>query len=485
MSTEEDESCDWHELTCHAGDFVGDIAGTALADFIESIHSAAVYVMDLVGTWWMSVEGPDFDSDAVSGLQDNLSYFVWVFGVIGFLIAVGKLAITQDPKSSAVSIGGQLFRMILAGGVYMTAIPLLLNAGDETSVWLLEQAHGDNAEAGFSSLMGSSAALMSLSGAAFLIYLLLFIGAVVNFVFMLFRNVMFLVLIVFIVVLAASSGTEAGQQAWKKANGWLLALLLFKPVAAAIYALGFRLMLQNESTEGADEIVNGLVSSLTGLLILALASLSLPALIKFVVPAAAAGAGAFSGGAAVGATAGVAAGAAVIAATGGAGAGAATASGSSSAGTDASSTATGATEAAPASGGSGDNSEDSPPTGAGDNSGDSPPTGAGDNSGDSPPTGAGDNSGSNDGETPGGSDTPTGSDDNGSDDPPPTGADDSNGGGAPVVSDAPEAADGSSDGGQQHDSPSNGQPDWAGASQAYNAARGAATPDTNDVEDEA
>src|SRR5699024_9143840 len=252
MSTEEDESCDWHELTCHAGDFVGDIAGTALADFIESIHSAAVYVMDLVGTWWMSVEGPDFDSDAVSGLQDNLSYFVWVFGVIGFLIAVGKLAITQDPKSSAVSIGGQLFRMILAGGVYMTAIPLLLNAGDETSVWLLEQAHGDNAEAGFSSLMGSSSALM------------------------------FLVLIVFIVVLAASSGTEAGQQAWKKANGWLLALLLFKPVAAAIYALGFRLMLQNESTEGADEIVNGLVSSLTGLLILALASLSLPALIKFV-----------------------------------------------------------------------------------------------------------------------------------------------------------------------------------------------------------
>src|SRR5699024_5699284 len=278
-------------------------------------------------------------------------------------LAVGNIAITQAPKSSAVSIGGQLFRMILAGGVYMTAIPLLLNAGDETSVWLLEQAHGDNAEAGFSSLMGSSAALMSLSGAAFLIYLLLFIGAVVNFVFMLFRNVMFLVLIVFIVVLAASSGTEAGQQAWKKANGWLLALLLFKPVAAAIYALGFRLLKDTGTTEGGDEIIDGLVSSLTGLLILLLASLALPALIKFVVPAAAAGAGAFSGGAAVGATAGVAAGAAVIAATGGAGAGAATASGSSSAGTGAS-TATGATEAAPASSGSGDNGGGSPPTGA-------------------------------------------------------------------------------------------------------------------------
>src|SRR5699024_12329977 len=146
------------------------------------------------------------------------------------------------------------------------------------------------------------AALMSLSGAAFLIYILLLIGAVVNFVFMLFRNIMFLVLIVFIVVLAASSGTEAGQQAWRKANGWLLALLLFKPVAAAIYALGFRLLRQNASTEGYDEIMNGLVSSLTGLLVLILASLALPAPIKFVVPAAAACAGAFSVGPALGET---------------------------------------------------------------------------------------------------------------------------------------------------------------------------------------
>lgn len=464
MAAEDGEDCKWYQATCKVGEFVGEVADTALADFIESIHSAAVYVMDLVGTWWMNVGGPDFDSDAVSGLQDNLSYFVWVFGVIGFVVALGKLAITQDPRSSAISIGGQLFRMILAGGVYMTAIPLLLEAGDQTSIWLLEQAHGDDAEAGFSGLLGSSAALMSLSGAAFLIYILLFIGAVVNFVFMLFRNIMFLVLIVFIVVLAASSGTEAGQQAWKKANGWLLALLLFKPVAAAIYALGFRLLKDTGTTEGGDEIIDGLVSSLTGLLILLLASLALPALIKFVVPAAAAGAGAFSGGAAVGATAGVAAGAAVIAATGGAGAGAATASGSSSAGTGAS-TATGATEAAPSS------------SGSGDNSGDSPPTGAGDNSGDSPPTGAGDNSGSNDGETPGGSDTPTGSDDNGSDDPPPTGADDSNGGGASVVSDAPEAADGSSDG---------GHPDYAAALKAYDTAEGAVNRNNDDSgEDEA
>lgn len=468
MATEEEESCGWLEAGCHLGEFASDVAGSVLADFIESIHNAAVYVMDLVGTWWMGVSGPDFESDAVSGLQDNLSYFVWVFGVLGFLIAVGKLAITQDPKSSAVSIGGQMFRMILAGGVYMTAIPLLLEAGDETSVWLLEQAHGDDAEAGFSSLLGSSGALMSLSGAAFLVYILLFIGAIVNFVFMLFRNIMFLVLIVFIVVLAASSGTEAGQQAWKKANGWLLALLLFKPVAAAIYALGFRLLRQNASTEGYDEIMNGLVSSLTGLLVLILASLALPALIKFVVPAAAAGAGAFSGGAALGATAGVAAGAAVVAATGGAGAGAATASGSGSS----AATATGASNAASNSGG--------PPSSASNDSGGAPASGSNDGGG-SPTAGSDDSGG-------GASNVIDGRSDDGGDAPqvatsvPPSESNDSPDGGSPT-------ADGSSPGGSPDSPPpsdgSGGQPNWAAAAQAHDTAEGAVNPNTDDGEDEA
>src|SRR5699024_8346752 len=182
------------------------------------------------------------------------------------------------------------------------------------------------------------------------------------------------------------------QQAWRKANGWLLALLLFKPVAAAIYALGFRLLRQNSSTEGYDEIMDGLVSSLTGLLILALASLALPAIIKFVVPAAAAGAGAFSGGAALGATAGVAAGAAVIAGTGGAGAGAATASGSGGS----AATATGASNAASNGGG--------PPSSPSNDSGGSPASGSNnagpsavdssDDGGDSPATRSNDGGGS-------------------------------------------------------------------------------------------
>lgn len=482
MAAEEEDSCSWYDAACHAGDFLGNIADSAIGEFIESIHSAAIVVLDMIGTWWMGVGGPDFESSAVSGLQENLRYFVWVFAVIGFMLALGKMALTQDARQGTISIGGQLFRIILASGVYMTAVPLLLEAGDETATWLLEQANESQAEVSFSGLAGSSAALMSMSGAAFLIYVLIFIGAVVNFIFMLFRNVMFLVLMVFIVVIAASSSTEAGQTAWRKANGWLLALLLFKPVAAAIYALGFRLMRDSSGEEGNDAIVDGFVSGLTGLLVIVLAALALPALIKFVVPVAAAGAGAFSGGAVLGATAGVAAGAAVVASTGGAAAagsgggaaattGAASAGGTGTGGTSSGgntgATANGAgnapsTEpsvkgALPAGGASGSDSGSN--SGSGSDSGSTTHgTGSSSTSGSQPSASAAASSGTTTLQHDSGSDSAT-----------------TSSGATTASQDTGAAATASGNKGQR---------DWAGAYQAYHVASGAMGPQQNDEEDQ-
>ena len=362
MATEEDESCSWWEVGCHASEWVSNTTDDAIGRFVEGLHDGATTLLSLIGTWWLELGGPDFGSTAVTGLQENLRYFVWVFGIIGFLYALGKLAITQDVRSGAMSVGAQIFRMIVAGSLYIIAVPLLVDAGDATATWLLDRALDSEVEGSFTALAGSTAALSSNIGTSFLIFIFMLIGAIVNFIFMIFRDVMFLILISFIVVLAAASGTEAGNEAWRRANGWLLALLLFKPVAGGIYALGFRLIRQQDAdaATGGDAFMNGLVSSLTGLLVLVLAALALPALIKFIAPVAAAGAGAFSGGAAIGAAAGVAAGAAVIAGTGGAGAaamagggGTASGVGAAAGGGGSASTAGGAGAGAAAGGGGG------------------------------------------------------------------------------------------------------------------------------------
>lgn len=329
-----EEECGLIDVGCKTSKFISDTANDAIGQFVEGLHDGATTMLRLIGTWWLELGGPDFGSGAVDGLQENLRYFVWVFGILGFFYALGKLAITQDVRSGAMSMGAQIFRMIVAGSLYIIAVPMLVDAGDATATWLLDRAMDEEVEGNFASLAGSSAALSANMGSAFLIFMLMLIGAIVNFFFMIFRDVMFLILVSFIVVLAAASGTEAGNEAWRRANGWLLALLLFKPVAGGIYALGFRLI-RNQDTDaatGGDAFMEGLVSSLTGLLVLLLAALALPALIKFIAPVAAAGAGAFSGGAAIGAVTGVAAGAAVIASTGGTGAAAMAGGGSTASG---------------------------------------------------------------------------------------------------------------------------------------------------------
>ncbi|GAB2902286.1 hypothetical protein [Neomicrococcus lactis] len=297
------------------GNLLGDLGQSAMAPFIEGLYNGSLNQMKIIQGMWINTPNPDVGSDALSLLRGDLQYFVFIFGVIGFLIGMIRLILSQDVRSSAISLGTQVLNMLLATGAYMVAIPLLLKAGDSTALWLLERS--GQGEPDFGKLLAGGATLATNLGAMFIIYLLMFISALVNIVFLLFRNLMFLVLMAFLPVVAAASTTESGKQAWRKANGWLLALVLYKPVAAGIYALGFRLIGEGVDKASADEGLASMSTSLMGLLIITLAGLALPALVKFVVPAAGVGAGAFSGGAALGAGIGagvsVAAGAAVLA----------------------------------------------------------------------------------------------------------------------------------------------------------------------------
>lgn len=296
---------------------IGDAANSMFGGMVEGLYDGAVEMAKIIGTWWIEVPPPNLNSVGLGLLQQDLSWFVWVFAVIGFFIGLIRLVMTEDVRSSAVNLGKPIVNLVLATSVYMAAVPILLTAGDETARWLLDRSTEGNSS--MEILIPSTGAMAGNHGVAFVVYLLMLLGSIVNFMFMIFRNLMVVILMAFIALLAAASGTESGNQAWRKANGWLIALLLFKPVAAGIYALGFRMMVDDTDLSQTSDLGAGMVSALTGLLVLVLAAFALPGLIKFIVPAAAAGSGGFSGGAALSGAAGVAAGAAVLA--GGMGAG--------------------------------------------------------------------------------------------------------------------------------------------------------------------
>ena len=346
------------DLICKGGEGLKNLADSAITDFVKSLYDGAVAFVAQVSTFWMDTASPDVNNAAVTSLRADMSWYVAGFAILGFFIGLIKLVTSQDVKNSLIGLATPIVNLILATTAYAVGIGVLLKASDEFSRWIVERSTGGDVD--LTQMLTSSTALLASPGTAFLLFILLLLGAVINLLFMYFRDVMFLILSAFIVVLAAGSGSEQGRQAWRKANGWLVALLLFKPVAAGIYSLGFRMLVQGSAPEGEEATVTeAMHSTLIALLILLLAALALPALIKFIVPAAGVGAGAFSGGAALGAGVTLAAGAAVLAGTGGAaaaagGAGAAASSGNGAAAAGGGSTAAGAVGGgAGASGGAG------------------------------------------------------------------------------------------------------------------------------------
>ena len=97
---------------------------------------------------------------------------------------------------------------------------------------------------------------------------------------MLVRGGMLVLLVGTLPLIAAFSNTEMGLQWFRKASAWLLAFALYKPAAAIIYAVAFDLAGQQ-----------GALSLLDGVMMLLLAILALPALMRFLVPATSALAG--------------------------------------------------------------------------------------------------------------------------------------------------------------------------------------------------
>lgn len=317
-------SCEWWQVNCNIGEGLKNLADSAIAEFIKSMFDGAVAFMSQISTFWMDSPSPDVNNAAVISLREDMSWYVAGFAILGFFLGLIKLVMSQDVKNSLIGLATPIVNLILAATAYAVGIGVLLTASDEFSKWIVQRSTGG--EVDLTQMLPTVSALIASPGTAFLLYILLLLGSIINLLFMYFRDVMFLILSAFIVVLAAASGSEQGRQAWRKANGWLVALLLFKPVAAGIYSLGLRILAPTGTPEGQEPSVpEAMHATLIALLIMLLAALALPALIKFIVPAAGVGAGAFSGGAALGAGVTLAAGAAVLAGTGGAGAAAAAA----------------------------------------------------------------------------------------------------------------------------------------------------------------
>jgi hypothetical protein len=276
--------------------------GSGLELLAESVADSAEWAMEELTTAWLATPSPDVQASdsAATWLSAHLAWLVLALMVGSILVAGVKLALTRrfDHVQDLAAALTRVLLVSLAAGM-LTAAGVEL--GDAYTEWILAEADLD---------LQNMAVLEAVAGQPFIVLLLglvVILAQIIQLLLMLARNAMVLLLVGVLPVAAAASNTTMGRQWWSKAVAWLIAWVLYKPVAATIYAASFRM-----ASEGQD-----VATQMAGLMSILLALFALPAMMRFLVPATTAMASG-NAGAMAGAMVGAAVATGAVMATGGA-----------------------------------------------------------------------------------------------------------------------------------------------------------------------
>ena len=269
---------------------VSELLADGLAQLADSFADSATWSVKNLTTVWLNTPSPDVTgaNSPATWLADRMGWFVLAAAFVSVLWAAYRMA-SSGTFEHLTDLGWALGRLVIVAGT-----------------WVLD-ASNVKLDVG---LLGGTA--ISSPGTVIVLALVVIVAQIVQTVLMLVKNAMVVLLVGFLPLTAGATNTPLGKAGFHKALTWLGAFLLYKPVAAIIYAVSFRMA-------GDDQSISGLLS---GVALMVLAIFALPALMRFLVPVTAAATGGNAGalaGAAVGATAATGAVMAVGVATGGGG----------------------------------------------------------------------------------------------------------------------------------------------------------------------
>ncbi|WP_434740669.1 hypothetical protein [Micromonospora sp. SH-82] len=265
------------------------MAGGFFEDLAEQSTKAAAGMMEALLTGWLSIQSPDVSTGTCwtpAGTQDLLcdkpvdylrAYTHWAVAAIAVgavLVAALRLAWERNGQAAGSFTKG-LVTMVVLAGAGVPAVQLLIEIGDAYSTWIVDAAADE--DLGKRLQLFAPAALTPNPSWLMVIgiSLMMFLTTMVQLLLLLARGAG-LILLAGLLPLAAAAGISGSGRAIRdRYLTWLLALVLYKPAAATIYAAVFWLLGKG----------NDLTTLLTGLAMFCMAIVALPALLRLIAPA--------------------------------------------------------------------------------------------------------------------------------------------------------------------------------------------------------
>jgi type IV secretion system protein TrbL len=264
------------------------VAGSVFGELAKLVVQALNKALASMATLWINVGTPQLatttggqqPSPTVAYIQGHLWFLMTAAAVIGVIIGCGRMVWEQRAAPGRDVIRGLVvFVLVMSSG--LAVVSLAVDAADGFSSWVIS---GAVANESFGSALTEIVGLTpQVTGGLGLLLVILFgffalLASLIQIVLMVIRGGMLVLLAGVLPLTAAFTGTQAGRQWFRRAVSWLVAFILYKPAAAIVYATAIRL-----STSGVFGS-GGVVGVVTGLTLMIVALLALPALMRFVAP---------------------------------------------------------------------------------------------------------------------------------------------------------------------------------------------------------
>jgi len=245
-------------------------AGGAFDMLAEKTTEGFNSMFQAMTMWWIGNDTADVTQGDAGTLSTRMQTIVQpitiTVAIISVLIASAKMVLSRSAQPAEEVFRG-LLTLVVVSGAGLAAVALLTQISDEFSSYIMSQAGAEKFE--FSAGSTISTALLFMLGTVGIIV------ATMQWVLMLSRDAILVLFAGLLPLAAAGTASRTGQQFFSRVTGWLLALILYKPVAAIIYWVAMRLVRDSQD----------LTAALSGLTLMSLSIIALPALMRLIVPA--------------------------------------------------------------------------------------------------------------------------------------------------------------------------------------------------------
>ncbi|TDU89968.1 TrbL/VirB6 plasmid conjugal transfer protein [Kribbella voronezhensis] len=259
---------------------IGGLFGFLFDTLKKLIVDAVVAVLKAVGTLWVDIKTPGIGNNSAILFVQAYTFWILVFAAtISVIIGGVRMAVSQRGEPLR-DIMKSLLTMVVVSGAGVAFASTLITVSDVFSRWIIQQSIGESnfdeklTEKMTNPLKDSGVGLMLV----IVIGILMVISALVQLGLMVIRYGMLVLLVGVLPLTAAATNTEAGMMWFKRAVGWLAGFIIYKPVAALIYATAIFLI--GEPKGGPDSTLK----VITGVTMMLLAIVALPAILRFVSP---------------------------------------------------------------------------------------------------------------------------------------------------------------------------------------------------------